>query len=168
MLNCLQKRKQISNEILQKRVVRLHSYKALYRQSLAASQEIPAPVHCNQSNGKLIQSRKKRLSAKKQAADFESKIAGKVADLSRNLKNLNKAEEHELMKQEVESKKRRDEELRHARTVTRETERQVQLQTQLKGIRLIIDLAKLPKVIKVLFIASNPIDQTQLILDEEL
>jgi len=122
-----------------------------------------------QSKQRQIDSKQKETAqCQKKAADLESKIAGKVADLSRNLKNLEKAEEYELKKREVESKKRRDEELRHARTVIRETERQVQLQTQLKGSRLIIDLAKLPEVIKVLFIASNPIDQTQLRLDEEI
>lgn len=122
-----------------------------------------------QSKQRQIDSKQKEAAqCQKKAADLESKIAGKVADLSRNLKNLEKAEEQERKKREAESKKRRDEELRHARAVTRETERQVQLQTQLKSSRLIIDLARLPEAIKVLFMASNPIDQTQLRLDEEI
>jgi len=122
-----------------------------------------------QSKQRKIESKQKEVAqCQKKAADLEHKIAGKIADLNRKLKKLEKAKEHDRKKKEVGSKKRREKELRHVQTVTRETERQVQLQNQLRGSRLIINLAKLPERIKVLFIASNPIDQTQLRLDEEI
>lgn len=122
-----------------------------------------------QSKKRQINSKQKEASkCQKKAADLESKISRKVADLNQNLKKLEKAEEYKLKKQDFESKKRRGEELRYSRTVTREAERQVQLQNQLKDSRFIIDLARLPESIKVLFVASNPIDQPQLRLDEEI
>ncbi|TVQ18895.1 MAG: CHAT domain-containing protein [Leptolyngbya sp. DLM2.Bin15] len=121
------------------------------------------------SKTRQIDSKRKEVSqCQKKAADLEIKISRKLADLNQNLKKLEKAEEYELKKQEVESKKRRGEEIRHAITLTRETERQVQLQNQLRGSRFIIDLTRLPESIKVLFVASNPTDQPQLRLDEEI
>jgi myosin heavy subunit len=144
----------------------------------------------NSTSSSSLQSKQRQIDTKqkeaaqcqKKVADLESKIASKITELNRILKNLEQAEEQERKKREAESKKReveskkreaeskkrRDEELRHAQTVTRETEKQVRLHTQMKNSRLIIDLARLPETIKVLFMASNPIDQTQLRLDEEI
>lgn len=130
----------------------------------------------NTTNLSILQVKQKQIETKqkeaaqcqKKAADLEAKIAGKMADMNRHLNNLEKAEEQQRKNRESEFKKRRDEEIRHARAITRETEKQVQLQTQMKNSRLVIDLARLPETIKVLFMASNPIDQTQLRLDEEI
>ncbi len=91
-----------------------------------------------------------------------------MADIYRNLQSLEQAEKQEQKKRDTDAKLRRDEELRHVRTVTRETERQAQLQRQFRDSRLVIDLARLPETIKLLFVASNPIDQNQLRLDEEI
>jgi hypothetical protein len=122
-----------------------------------------------QSKQRQIESKQKdSAQCQKKIADLEGKIAGKVSDLVRNSKSLEKAEEQERKKRENESKKRRVEELRHVQSVTRETERQVALHTQLRRNHLVMDLARLPEAIKVLFIASNPIDRTQLRLDEEI
>jgi hypothetical protein len=108
-------------------------------------------------------------------ANLDSKISGKLTELNRNLQSLEKAEEQERKKQEQEqkrrdtdAKRRREEELRHVRNVTRETEKQLQLHRQFKGSRFVIDLNLLPETIKVLFVASNPLDQDQLRLDEEI
>jgi len=84
------------------------------------------------------------------------------------LQNLEWAEKQEQKKQDTDAKRRRDEELRHAQAVTCETERQALLQKQISNSRLVIDLARLPETIKVLFVASNPLDQNQLRLDEEI
>ena len=81
---------------------------------------------------------------------------------------MDKVEKKDQKKQDADGNRRRDEELRHARAVTRESERQVHLQKQISNSRLVIDLARLPETIKVLFVASNPLDQNQLRLDEEI
>lgn len=147
-----------------------------------------------QSRQQQINSKETEVAqSQKKIADITSKISARISELNRNLQYLEKAEEQERKKQEaeskkrrdeelrhaktleqerkkqeVESKKRRDEELRHAREVTRETERQAAFQRELSNSHFVIDVARLPEKIKVLFVASNPIDQSQLRLDEEI
>ncbi|HYO57134.1 hypothetical protein, partial [Archangium sp.] len=128
------------------------------------------------TNLSTIQSKQRQLNSKskdlaqcqKKVADLETKISTKIADINRNLQSLDKAEEQERTKQAAESKRRMNEELRHAQAVTREAKRQAQLYSELGSNRLVIDLARLPEGIKVLFVASNPLDQNQLRLDEEI
>jgi hypothetical protein len=130
----------------------------------------------NSTSSSSVQSKQRQIDTKqkeiaqcqKKRADLESKIAGKMSELNNSLKKLEQAEEQERKKREAESKKRRNEELRHAQAVTRETEKQTRLYTQIENNRLVIDLARLPETIKVLFMASNPTDQPQLRLDEEM
>ena len=101
-------------------------------------------------------------------ANLEGKIASKLAELHRNLGYLSRAEDQGQKKADSEAKKRRVEEIRHTREVSRELERQADLQSSLRNNRLVIDLTGLPTKIKVLFLAANPQDQTQLRLDEEI
>lgn len=167
-------------------IERLTKDKAKLEQTLAKERENFAKLQnnissitrsiTNNTSLSIRQSKQKQIDTKqteaaksqKKVADLENKIAETVTKLNRNLKNLENAEKQESKKRESESKKRRDEELRHAQAITRETQKQVQLQTQMKNSRLVIDLARLPKKINVLFMASNPIHQTQLRLDEEI
>lgn len=122
-----------------------------------------------QSKQRQINSKQHALAqAQKKASDLTSKIAGKLADLNRNVKNLERAEEQEQRKQGTEAKKRRDTELRHAKEITRETQRQATLYSQLGRSHLVIDISKLPLKIKVLFLAASPQDQNPLRLDEEI
>lgn len=121
------------------------------------------------SKQRQVDSKQKDLAqCQKKIADIETRISAKVADIHQTLKNLERVEKQDQKKQDTDAKRRRDEELRHARAVTRETERQAHLQTQISNSRLVIDLARLPETIKVLFVASNPLDQNQLRLDEEI
>ncbi|MEG4808950.1 hypothetical protein QUA82_14690 [Microcoleus sp. F8-D3] len=122
-----------------------------------------------QSKQRQVDSKQKDLAqCQKKIADLEARISAKVADISQTLKKLEQVEKQDQKKQDAEGNRRRDEELRHARAVTRESERQVHLQKQISNSRLVIDLARLPETIKVLFVASNPLDQNQLRLDEEI
>jgi hypothetical protein len=122
-----------------------------------------------QSKQRQVDSKQKDLAqCQKKIADLEARISAKVADISQTLKKLEQVEKQDQKKQDADGNRRRDEELRHARVVTRETERQVRLQKQISNSRLVIDLARLPETIKVLFVASNPRDQIQLRLDEEI
>jgi hypothetical protein len=104
----------------------------------------------------------------KKIAELEGKIASKLSELNRNLRSLRKAQDQEQRKTDADSKKRQDQEIRHTREVTRELERQAHLHSTLRSSPLVIDLARLPTTIKVLFLAANPHDQTELRLDEEI
>lgn len=122
-----------------------------------------------QSKQRQVDSKQKDLAqCQKKIADLETRISAKVADINQTLKNLERIEKQDQKKQDTNAKRRRDEELDHARAVSRETARQAHLQKQISNSRLVIDLARLPETIKVLFVASNPLDQNQLRLDEEI
>lgn len=147
-----------------------------------------------QSKERQINSKTTELAnSQKKLVDIESKITTKISNLNRYSQYLEKALEQEkkkqeaedkklrdqelrhakslkqeTKKQEVEDKKRRDQQMRHERDITREKERQLNLQRELGQSHFVIDIAKLPEKIKVLFVASNPIDQSQLRLDEEM
>lgn len=106
--------------------------------------------------------------AEKNLGDLSSRSAAKSEELRRALGNLERAEEQDRKRVDAVSKKRRDDELRHAREVTRETEKQARIHNSLRRSSFVIDIAKLPEKITVLFLASNPLDQPALRLDEEI
>ena len=123
----------------------------------------------------LIQSKERQLDAKqkdlakceKKISDLEAQMATKVTGINQASQNLERLEKQEQKKQDTEAKRRRDEEMRHAKAIT-QTQRQAYLQKQIGNNPLAIDLNVLPETIKVLFLASNPIDKPQLRLDEEI
>lgn len=104
----------------------------------------------------------------KKVADLETRRANKLAELNRNLKSLESAIQTESRNSERDQKRRRDEEARHTRSITQELEKQMRVQRELQHSRFAIDLTRLPEKIKILFIGSNPLDQHQLRLDEEV
>jgi hypothetical protein len=126
-----------------------------------------------QSKRRQIESKQQELArAQDQLADLQKRRAGKLDELARYTGSVERAESQERKKLDAEAKKRRDEELRHAREVTRESERQRRLRDDLRRSQFVIDHAKLPVKIKVLFLAANPLDtisphQPPLRLDEE-
>jgi hypothetical protein len=122
-----------------------------------------------QSKQRQIESKEKQLSSyEKKAADLHTKLASKDADILRILSNIQKLESFEQKKRDREESIRRDASLRHAREMTREMERQARLHNQLSTSPITVNFEKLPEKIVVLFIASNPLDQSQLRLDEEI
>ncbi len=122
-----------------------------------------------QSKQRQIDSKQKDLAqCQKKIADLETKIAAKFVDINRNKQNLERVEKQEQQKKDTNDKQRRTEELRHAQLVTREAEKQMQLQRVPRDSLSFINLSPLPKKIKVLFVASNPLDQNELRLDEEI
>lgn len=121
------------------------------------------------SKQRRVETKQKELvRSQKRAADLAGKIANTLAELNRNIRNLETANAQERKKRDSEAKKRRGEELRHARQLTRETQRQASLHSELSRSPLVIDLSRLPLKIKVLFLAANPRNQTPLHLDEEI
>ena len=99
---------------------------------------------------------KKTVTAEKKIADIEKKIASKNKELSRELDKISKEE----------SKQQKARDASHNRelnkisvTLNHHDEMHKDAQSKLRKL--------LPEKIKVLFVASNPLDQSQLRLDEE-
>jgi len=127
------------------------------------------PISTLQSKQRQVESKEKQLSNhQKRVANLEKRISDKLSEISRNMTNLERLEKQENNKKERDQKNRRDEELTHVRKVTSELERQSRLHSKLSSSPLVIDIAKLPDKIVILFCATNPEDQDQLRLDEEV
>lgn len=108
----------------------------------------------------------------KKAADGGVKVAKLDAEIAKNLgeqrraqNSLDQAVARRTKKEDAETKKRRDEEMRHAKALTREAGKKNRLHSATLSNG---DLLRLPEKITVLFFAANPLDQTQLRLDEEI
>lgn len=127
-------------------------------------------------NFSTLQSRQRDITRKNDdAARYEKKVAelekcraAKLTELNRNVQSLENAVASERRNQDQQDKRRRDTERQHNREITRELEAQLRVQRELQHSSFSINLTKLPTKITVLFIASNPADQQQLRLDEEV
>lgn len=126
------------------------------------------------------------LSLKKRAIDADQAVANKNAEILKKLSELDKQEQayrkkidadnkkkqdeqsRYVKKQQEESKKSQDLELKHIKNMNYELEKQSRLHRELANKVITVDIAKLPEKITVLFIASNPLDQSKLALDEEI
>ena len=121
------------------------------------------------SKQRQIESKQRQLSSyENKAAYLQSKLVTKNTEILRKLNEMESAEKQAKRRRDQEKKGRQDQQLRHSRQVTRELERQSQLHSKLSSTPIVVQFADLPKKITVLFIASNPEDQTQLRLDEEI
>lgn len=116
---------------------------------------------------------KNALDAEKKAADAENNIAKEYQAISRAQEGLNRAERDEAQKQRREADKQRQEYERR----TRDAEQRMRnMGSRLSShdalhretLEQLERLQRLPERITVLFMASNPLDQTQLRLDEEV
>jgi len=155
--------KQISQE--NEKIARLEGQIASIVRSITSSTSFSTI----QSKQRQIEAKQRELvQLQKKVADLATKSVGKLQELNRNLDYLERAEQQQRKNQESENKRRQARELQHARELTRETERQARLHAELARRHYVIDLSMLPTKIKVLFLAANPQDQTQLRLDEEV
>ncbi|MDY0321466.1 MAG: CHAT domain-containing protein [Arcobacteraceae bacterium] len=109
----------------------------------------------------------------KSISDFEKKIANNHQKIAQKQKELNneenkvaKEEEKDYKKQQQEEKKRILESAKRERELNSKLKNHDFLHHQTKVE--ISRMKELPKKINVLFLASNPTDQTQLRLDEEV
>ena len=122
-----------------------------------------------QSKQRQVETKEKQLSEyQKKVVNLASKMAGKDTEIFRKLNELDRAEAQSQRKKDQDEKRRRDATLRQSREVTREIERQSHLHSRMSASPIIVKFEDLPEQITVLFIASNPTDQTQLRLDEEI
>ena len=176
----------MSVESIRNIIARLQKEKATLEESLAKEREngrkkqseinsinhsIKASTSAStlSSKRRQIEEKERQLSGyQKKIAELEKKVASKNADILRNLSSLEKTESQEQKKKDIEDKRRRESQLNHAKLMTKELERQSNLHKRLSSKPIIIDFARLPEKIVVLFVASNPTDQTQLRLDEEI
>lgn len=135
------------------------------------SREIASSSSISTVQSKMRQAEPKQRDlarSQKRIADLSTKLATKLDELNRNMSSLERAEKADRQRQDTEATRRRSDELKHAREITREAEKQTRLHGELRRNPLVIDLARLPAKIKVLFLAANPMDLNQLRLDAEI
>lgn len=147
------------------KVAKLESEIARISSSVTSSTSV-STLHSKQQQ---IESKQRMLiQHQKRAVDYAKQSAQKLESINHNLQSLESAEKQERRREDYNTKQRRQEEIRHAKEVTRQVEQQARLHAELGRQKYVIDLMTLPKQIKVLFLASNPLDQNQLRLDEEV
>ena len=118
------------------------------------------------SNLRRVESkRKEAVTHQKKLADLQVRIGRKANELAAAQKNLDRAIKQRVSREEAEAKKRRREELGHARDLTREAEKQAALFAATISEE---QIRALPPKITVLFLAASPVDQAHLRLDEEV
>jgi len=121
------------------------------------------------SKEKRAESKDKDLArAERQLADAYARKSQIDERLGRALDQVRRAEASAKRQDDAQVRRRRDEELRHYREITRETERQFRLQSAMPRGHLTIEFASLPERITVLFFAADPRDLDRLGLDEEI
>lgn len=113
-----------------------------------------------------VESAQKSLaSIDKKIADIDSKIARKNKEITEEECKLNKECEHEQKKSEQSEKKRLQEADKQMKRFHNTLNQHSRLHSQTQ--QALVDLQNIPENITVLFMASNPIDQAALRLDEE-
>jgi hypothetical protein len=112
------------------------------------------------------------MTAQKKVADVEARIARKHSELSSEQRSLNQAEQREAdearraaERRQREEKQREREHETHMRSISQTLHQHDTLHRQ--TLDTLEKLTQLPERITVLFMGSNPLDQTQLRLDEE-
>ncbi len=113
----------------------------------------------------IERSQKDLANVEKKIAEYEQKIATKYKELGNEEKRVTQEEENEFKKRKREEDRRFQDNNRRMSNISNTLSKHDRLhnQTQIE----IENLKKLPEKIVVLFLASNPIDQQQLRLDEE-
>lgn len=176
----------MSIETIRNRISQLQKEKANFEKSLSREREnsrkkqaeinqVSRSVTKNtslsslQSKQRQIESKERQLTSyEKKAAELEKKVVSKSNEILKKLSEVERAESQAQRKRDQESKRRQDDSIRHTRNITRELEHQSRLHNQISANPIIVNFEDLPEKITVLFIASNPTDQTQLRLDEEI
>lgn len=113
----------------------------------------------------ITQANKEITTAQKKIADIEKKISKLEKELSDEQKKVEREEERihsQRMKEEVAMQKKTQFQISELnKTVQVHEQRQCEIQSQIEALQ------KIPEIITVLFLASNPIDTPSLRLDAE-
>ena len=121
------------------------------------------------SRMRQIETKTKDLArAEEQLGDLMKRQSSNLADLTRYTQSRDRVEEQEQRRRDAEAQRRHQAELRHVQGVTREMERQRRLHSDMSRSHMVIDLAKLPTKITVLFLAAIPRDLPQIGPDVEI
>ena len=112
------------------------------------------------------------VGAQKKVAEIETKIARKQSEMGQDQKCLNQAQQREAdearradERRMREQRQRESDHENHMRSISQTLNQHGALHRQM--LNAIEKLTQLPERITVLFMAANPLDQTQLRLDEE-
>lgn len=145
-----------------------HKITAIASKIIAASQAHSRIKNTSAAAGKLREierHERDRASSERKIADIESKIARKQKEITDEQRKLRR-EEQSLQKKQFAESERQTREHRAQMSNLGEAIRQHDYLHR-ETISTLERLQKLPETIVVLFLASNPIDQSQLRLDEE-
>lgn len=116
-------------------------------------------------NKEILRAEKDLTSAEKKIAEIEKKISKLEKELSAEQKKVDKEEEKthkKRMKEEIEIQKKTQKKISELdRAVQVYEQRQSEMQSQIE------ELQRLPEMMTVLFLASNPVDTPSLRLDAE-
>ena len=127
------------------------------------------PLSQLNSKEKQIESKQKQLlSYEKKEADLRSKLSAKDSEILKLISKIEKAEEQAKKKKGDEEKKRMAATLKHQKDISKELEKQSRVHKDLSRSPIVIEYSKLPEEITVLFVGSNPNDQSWLRLDDEI
>lgn len=116
-------------------------------------------------NNEIKREEMRLISVDKKVAEFDRKIAKVEGEIRGEEKKLNRELEREQKKRDTAEKKRISESEKHVREVSVMLDKHDEMHQETN--RSIEELRKLPEKITVLFMASNPLDASQLRLDEE-
>ncbi|WP_047984302.1 CHAT domain-containing protein [Ornithinibacillus californiensis] len=101
------------------------------------------------------------INTQKKIGDLKGKKANKIKSLNQALNQLQRSEAKEV-------KKNHTVEVRHTKAITDELKKQQRISQEISANSISINFESLPEKINVLFLASNPIDQSSLRLDQEI
>lgn len=115
--------------------------------------------------GEIERYRKTQVTAEKKISEIEVKIGRKQKEINYEQKKITKEEESIEKKRTIELQKQTKEHQTRMNTMANTIAKHNSL--HIETSKRIMELHKLPEKIVVLFLASNPLDQQQLRLDEE-
>lgn len=133
-----------------------------------ASQAINRTKSTSTINSKLreiVRLEKESVSLSSKVAGFETKISKKQKELADIQKKIDNEESKELKKRKQETERQLRDQQRSFQTINSNLIEHGKL--HMETLNAIEQIRKIPEKITVLFLASNPIDQIQLRLDEE-
>jgi hypothetical protein len=133
-----------------------------------ASQAINRTKSASTNNSKLreiARLEKESVTLTSKIAGFETKISKKQKELADIQKNIDREELRESKKRKQEADRQIQEQQRNFQTINSTLNEHGKL--HIETLNAIEKIRQIPEKIVVLFLASNPIDQVQLRLDEE-
>ncbi len=167
-LNNVQRKNEEIARLQQQKAVESKKIATLFGKIDSASQALArtsSPSTVRSRMNEIARHRNDQSTAEKKVADLESKIAQKHKELSSEQKKLSKEQENIQKKQNAAYQKQAKESQLTLKNMNATIGKHDKLHA--RTMYKMEQLSRLPESIKVLFLASNPIDQQQLRLDVE-